>query len=511
MTKFSRRFVIVLPLFFSSLAQSARLSSHKAIDNRVNPRLALPVSAPLRHQGRPAPGAQAGSQIEALGQLRQIAPLGASAADEIEFIEQSEQIFQGGLPRDNPASEPAVSAEPGFPSDEQIMSDLNIGGITNAEREKKVIAHFQKLGATGAPIHVEEGEAPPLNVYNTVIIQNAGAPGKNNIYVVKKGKTDRKVIDGGHMDRVGGGSHGIIDNYSGSLAVRYDYEALRAVETDATIVFINFAREEEGLVGSRAWLNAFPASQLSKFDAMQNLDTEGLAGLYILENGTTPKLRDMAMEIARKLGIEASLQEIRGGDSDHTLFRRVGIPALMLFQGTEEDIFGKIHSENDNISNFLLDHYKNVLRLSRANLKELASKPQREAITFVSGAADYAKVPELAAKEDFTGLRKVRAQIDRAAYKTADPMLRQQLIRAKLQIAEMLDADVRFKGYNELIAARALARSGRHAEAARKYEQAAKFYRAVAARGHGEADYFLRLAVEERSLTDLTTPRLIIN
>lgn len=511
MKRISARLAWILPLIFISLSDAATLRSSRS----------LPVSPALIRLSRAAataPGSR--RKIESIKQLSGIAALDDSEKGGEKFIAGSEQVFQGAKPATPGTADATAASEPGLPSNEQVLTDMGIGEMSNADRVKKAIEHFQREGATGKPIYVKASEVPPLDVYDTVIIQNAGAPGKDNIYVVKKGKTDRKVLDGGHLDRVGGGSHGIIDNYSGSGAVRYHYGAMRGIETEATMIFLNFAREEEGLRGSQAWLSAFPVSETAKFDVMQNVDTEGLEGLYIMENGSTPKMQDLALEIARKNGLDLKQQVINGGDSDHTTFRRAGIPVLMVFQGTEEDIFSKIHSSRDNLSNFLVDHYRNALRLSLEVLKEIAQKPQRETVTLASAIPGfkehpavmvarkaYAKVDALVAKNDYAGLRRVRAAINKGANAALDPDLRQQLIRAKHSVDEMLDADRRFRGYARLVQARRLAREGRHARAARKYEQAARIYRGDGSHGHAEADFFLRLAAEQRSKAAGTAPR----
>ena len=109
---------------------------------------------------------------------------------------------------------------------------------TNPERMKFIVDLFKLGGATDADIR----------------LQDAGK-GRNNVIVTIKGKTDRVIVVGGHYDKVSEGL-GKIDNGTGSTMVANLYQALHGTQPDATIVFIAFAREEEGLYGSQAYVKS---------------------------------------------------------------------------------------------------------------------------------------------------------------------------------------------------------------------------------------------------------------
>lgn len=115
---------------------------------------------------------------------------------------------------------------------------------TNAERAKFMVDLFKLGGATDADI----------------VLQDAGR-GRNNIIVTKKGKTDRVVVVGAHYDQVHAGL-GKIDNGTGAAMVANLYQALHGIETDATIVFIAFAREEECRIGSQVFVRSLDRAPL---------------------------------------------------------------------------------------------------------------------------------------------------------------------------------------------------------------------------------------------------------
>ena len=133
---------------------------------------------------------------------------------------------------------------------------------TNPERMKFMVDLFKLGGATDADI----------------VLQDAGR-GRNNIIVTIKGKTDRVIVVGGHYDKVSAGL-GKIDNGTGATLVANLYQAMHGMQPDATLVFIAFAREEEGLYGSQAYVKSLDKAKRAKIDAMINLDTLAVDGTF---------------------------------------------------------------------------------------------------------------------------------------------------------------------------------------------------------------------------------------
>ena len=268
---------------------------------------------------------------------------------------------------------PKGSGTEAIPSDETQVARMKESPLTNPQREAAIIRMFQEAGASANVVRVAKGQVPPLDVYDTVIVQDAGR-GHNNIYVVKKGKTDRVIVDSSHNDKVSEGQ-GTIDNWSGSMMVVGHYQGMREFDSESTHVFIAFAREEEGLIGSETFLQSMTEAQKKRIFVNQNLDTLAVDGTFSWKNNSTRWVLDLIKSVAseKKLG----LQEIRldGGDADSSSFLHRGIAAMTVFGVSPEVIFDIIHSANDNFAAFSLPHFKNAYLLTLEVLKALDRLP----------------------------------------------------------------------------------------------------------------------------------------
>jgi hypothetical protein len=245
---------------------------------------------------------------------------------------------------------------------EEVTGDDDLRGRldrlpgTNPEREKYIVDLFKLAGAKAEDI----------------VLQDIGH-GKHNIMVVKKGKTDRVIVVGGHHDKVAAGM-GAIDNGTGSTMVANLFQALHDQPTDATIVFIAFGREEEGLLGSEAYLRSLTDEQKSKIDAMVNLDTLGVNGTFSWKNNSTRALLDRVKDVATAKHRDLVEAHLDGGDADSSSFRQAGIPAITIYGASEDVIFDIIHSDRDTMAAFDLGHYKNSYLLVLDLLKSLDEK-----------------------------------------------------------------------------------------------------------------------------------------
>ncbi|MBI2789211.1 MAG: M20/M25/M40 family metallo-hydrolase [Elusimicrobia bacterium] len=254
-------------------------------------------------------------------------------------------------------SERGSRPEGAIPSDEDMHGRMDRLPSTNPERAKFMIELFKLGGATDADI----------------VLQDAGR-GRNNIIVTKKGKTDRVIVVGGHYDQVSEGL-GKIDNGTGATMVANLYQALNGTETDATIVFIAFAREEEGLYGSQAYVRSLDKTKRAKIDAMINLDTLAVDGTFTWKNNSTRALLDRFAQVSRDSGHASKEDYLNGGDADSSTFRDAGIPAITIYGASQDVIFDVIHSERDNMSAFSLKHYKNAYMLVLEAIRSLDRTP----------------------------------------------------------------------------------------------------------------------------------------
>lgn len=158
---------------------------------------------------------------------------------------------------------------------------------------------------------------------------------------------NQAVVIGGHYDHFGIGTpvngdsiyNGAEDNASGTAAVLAVAEAITrsGVQPDRSIVFIGFAAEEAGLLGSTAFA-ARPTLPIRDMAAVLNMDVMNVHGasrdvgaLGLDQSSLGGTFRQAAR--AEGLSVAVNPEALRTGAffrSDHFPFARAGVPALSL-------------------------------------------------------------------------------------------------------------------------------------------------------------------------------------
>jgi hypothetical protein len=155
---------------------------------------------------------------------------------------------------------------------------------------------------------------------------------------------DEAVVLGAHYDHLGisGGTvyPGADDNASGCAVVVGLARAFAAAgPRDRTLVFVLFAAEEIGLVGSSHYVRA-PAIPLARTVAMVNFDMVGRLRNGSLTIGGVESgrgLREVARDAASAVGVKASVRDSPYGPSDHSRFYGAGAPVLFFHTGEHAD------------------------------------------------------------------------------------------------------------------------------------------------------------------------------
>lgn len=370
----------------SIVAPAAGISAPLLSPLALTPSLAVPVAAPLPVSAVPLALTPAPAPVNALSATKALATnlaaasaqgkdqapalsaafdgLKAAAAPEVpgdaspldSFIGEARRRFSALKAAEAEAARAALP-EGAVPSDEDMHGRMDRLPSTNPERMKYIVDLFKLGGATDADIR----------------LQDAGR-GRSNVIVTIKGRTDRVIVVGGHYDKVSEGL-GKIDNGTGSTMVANLYQALHGTQPEATIVFIAFAREEEGLYGSQAYVRSLDKAARSKIDAMINLDTLAVDGTFSWKNNSTRAVLDRLAQVSRESGHALKEDYLNGGDADSSTFRDAGIPAVTVYGASQDVIFDIIHSERDNMSAFNLQHYKNAYLLVLEAIKSLDRNP----------------------------------------------------------------------------------------------------------------------------------------
>ena len=162
---------------------------------------------------------------------------------------------------------------------------------------------------------------------------------------------DEAVVIGAHYDHLGRGGEGSLapdaagtihpgadDNASGVAALLGMARAFaEAGGAPRTLVFVAFAGEEMGLLGSTHYVRR-PAHPLARTALMLNLDMVGRLRqrtLYVGGVDSATGLRDLVT--AQAGGLTLSLRGDPFGPSDHAAFYATGRPVLFLFTGAHAD------------------------------------------------------------------------------------------------------------------------------------------------------------------------------
>jgi hypothetical protein len=199
------------------------------------------------------------------------------------------------------------------------------------------------------------------------------------------------VVIGAHYDHLGlGGRHsmapdatgevhnGADDNASGTAALIEMARAITAarVQPPRTLVFIAFAGEELGLLGS-AWYVDHPVVPLEQTTAMVNLDMIGRPAGRILVSGveSAPSLDGdvKAASAGRRVAVKAFREGAGVGSSDDTTFLLRRVPAIGFFSGFHADY----HRPSDDWDKIDATGATEVTRLAVALVEHIAARSER--------------------------------------------------------------------------------------------------------------------------------------
>ncbi len=272
----------------------------------------------------------------------------------------------------------------GFPgadkAAEYIAGAMKEAGLQPAGEEGGWFQKFRVIGrATRNVVGLREGTDPELRKEFVVVGAHYDLVG---------------TVAQGNLGRLGGARggdtiyNGADDNASGTSVLLALAEALGAggPGTRRSVVFVAFSGEEEGLFGSRHYVN-HPAAPMAQHVFMLNLDMVGrnadrpveIHGAGSAEGGVLRKAAEAA--VARS-GLKAKIHDqvkLVMGDSDHTSFSARRIPFVFFFSGFHPD-YHRVTDHADKIS------YDNLERVARAALHLVAEVADADERPRFSGA-----------------------------------------------------------------------------------------------------------------------------
>ncbi|MGA2813675.1 MAG: M28 family peptidase [Candidatus Acidiferrum sp.] len=195
-----------------------------------------------------------------------------------------------------------------------------------------------------------------------------------NVICFLPGASDRMIIIGAHFDRVSEGD-GVVDNWSSASLLPSLYQAINKFPHQHTYVFVGFTDEEQGLVGSKYYVQQMSPTQVAATDAMVNMDTLGLGPSKVWTSHSEKKLTYALVKVAEQLHLPlAGMNVEKIGSSDGESFADRKIPRVTIHSLTQESFDARIlHSSRDKLSAMHLEDYYQSYRLVVAYIAILDS------------------------------------------------------------------------------------------------------------------------------------------
>ena len=185
-----------------------------------------------------------------------------------------------------------------------------------------------------------------------------------NVVCILPGTSDKTIIVGAHFDHVSEGD-GVVDNWSGASLLPSLYQTVRIQPRKHTYIFVGFTDEEKGEVGSHFYAGQMTKEQVSKTEAMVNMDTLGLAPAEVWVTHSDKHLTQALLYIAKLLKTPvsgASFDDFASTDSVQFSDRK--IPSITIHSLTQKNVNDHIlHSSKDRLSAINLDNYYDTYKL----------------------------------------------------------------------------------------------------------------------------------------------------
>jgi len=208
---------------------------------------------------------------------------------------------------------------------------------------------------------------------------------RNIIGIIEGNNPDEVIVLGAHYDHMGMNNgyiwNGADDNGSGTVGVMTLAKAMMATgkKPDKTIIIALWTAEEEGLLGSRYWVQN-PTCPLKSVKLNLNFD---MISRYINDNEpnkvtmtytlSNQGFRDITVTNLKKYGIDLLVDYQPStdppGGTDHRSFVAAGIPIMRFKPGHREEY----HTPDDEFNTIDWDIMEKIIKLSFVNVWELAN------------------------------------------------------------------------------------------------------------------------------------------
>jgi hypothetical protein len=207
----------------------------------------------------------------------------------------------------------------------------------------------------------------------------------NILGVIEGNDPEQVIVLGAHYDHMGMGNgyiwNGADDNGSGTVGVMTLAKAIMETgkKPDKTIIIALWTAEEEGLLGSRYWIQN-PTCALKNVKLNVNFD---MISRYISDSepkkvtmtytSSCQAFKDITINNLKKYGIDLIVDYQPSADppggTDHRSFVAAGIPIMRFKPGHRE----QYHTPEDELSTINWDIMEKIVKISFANVWDLSN------------------------------------------------------------------------------------------------------------------------------------------
>jgi hypothetical protein len=208
---------------------------------------------------------------------------------------------------------------------------------------------------------------------------------RNVLGIIEGNNTKEFIVLGAHYDHMGSNNgyiwNGADDNASGTVGVMTLAKAFMETgkKPEKSIVIALWTAEEEGLLGSRYFVESFDKSSGKiilnvNFDMISRYVSEEEKNKAVMTYSSSQAgFREMTAGNLKKYGIDLDVNyqpsDNPPGGSDHRSFVAAGIPVMRFKPGHREEY----HTPADEISTIDWDIMEKIIRISYANIWQLAN------------------------------------------------------------------------------------------------------------------------------------------
>lgn len=177
-----------------------------------------------------------------------------------------------------------------------------------------------------------------------------------NLIAVLPGESASKILVGAHHDFSAEGllwfipgGMGVIDNWSGAAMLPALYAALSRHPRKHTFVFVAFAAEERGMIGSKHYARKMSPDEKANTRAMINLECLGLESMAVWVKRSDKALWEAMLRASAVTGLPVRGVDMQGvAGSDAGPFLKLKIPVLEIHSFTQDKV-NRLHTFLDNL------------------------------------------------------------------------------------------------------------------------------------------------------------------